>query len=100
MQTVIKHAGLCSNCKQAPTCTYPKDPRWPVLQCDEYECAESESRAHGGDDSFAVTVMQKDPEAKEEDSSKHMGLCSNCENRKTCVFPRPEGGVWHCEEYC
>jgi hypothetical protein len=28
------------------------------------------------------------------------GLCSNCENRNTCVNSRMEGGVWHCEEYC
>lgn len=27
------------------------------------------------------------------------GLCMNCDNRFTCAFPVPEGGVWHCEEY-
>jgi hypothetical protein len=27
------------------------------------------------------------------------GLCINCENRHTCVLPRPVEGVWHCEEY-
>jgi hypothetical protein len=29
-----------------------------------------------------------------------LGLCANCENWETCTFPRSEGGVWHCEEYC
>ena len=99
MQTVIKHAGLCSNCKQAPTCTYPKDPRWPVLQCDEYECVEAGSKTAAGKDSLAATALQKGSEAKEEDSSKYMGLCSNCENRHTCVFAGREGGIWRCEEY-
>jgi len=27
------------------------------------------------------------------------GLCMNCDNRFECQLPRPEGGVWHCEEY-
>jgi hypothetical protein len=27
------------------------------------------------------------------------GLCINCENRHTCEFIKPNGGVWHCEEY-
>jgi len=27
------------------------------------------------------------------------GLCINCENRNTCKFIKPNGGVWHCEEY-
>jgi (2Fe-2S) ferredoxin len=27
------------------------------------------------------------------------GICINCENRHTCKFIRPDGGVWHCEEY-
>jgi len=27
------------------------------------------------------------------------GLCINCENRHTCEFTKPNGGIWHCEEY-
>jgi hypothetical protein len=27
------------------------------------------------------------------------GLCMNCAYRETCLYPKPEGGVWHCEEY-
>jgi len=33
------------------------------------------------------------------ESSPFKGLCINCDNRFTCVLPRPAGGVWHCEEY-
>lgn len=29
----------------------------------------------------------------------HRGLCVNCDVRETCTLPRPEGGVWYCEEY-
>lgn len=31
--------------------------------------------------------------------SIHRGLCINCDVRDTCTFPKPEGGVWFCEEY-
>jgi hypothetical protein len=26
-------------------------------------------------------------------------LCSNCEDRHVCIYPKPVGGVWHCDEY-
>mgnify|MGYP001144628595 CR=1 FL=1 len=27
------------------------------------------------------------------------GLCSTCRMRDVCVYPKPAGGVWHCEEF-
>lgn len=33
------------------------------------------------------------------DAGECKGLCVSCANRETCLFPRAEGGVWHCEEY-
>lgn len=41
MPTAMKYRGLCSNCNNAPHCTFPRDPDKPVLQCEEYECFES-----------------------------------------------------------
>jgi len=37
--------------------------------------------------------------ATEEAVSKYSGLCMNCEHRRTCTYPKPEGGIWHCEDY-
>jgi len=34
-----------------------------------------------------------------EEGSEYRGLCMYCELRKTCALPRPEGGVWRCENY-
>ena len=99
MENVSKYAGLCSNCKNAPTCTYPRDSRWPVRQCDEYECIESSPAVATHKDMLTATGPQGSPGAKEKSASKYVGLCSNCENCATCTFPRPEGGVWQCEEY-
>jgi hypothetical protein len=33
------------------------------------------------------------------DAGEYKGLCVNCANRETCLLPKSEGGVWHCEEY-
>jgi hypothetical protein len=27
------------------------------------------------------------------------GLCATCESFPTCAFTKPDGGIWHCEEY-
>lgn len=33
------------------------------------------------------------------DAKDCKGLCENCANRHTCLLPKSEGGVWHCEEF-
>lgn len=33
------------------------------------------------------------------DTGKYKGLCKNCRKRKTCTLPKPDGGLWRCEEY-
>ena len=37
--------------------------------------------------------------AEEEKSAEQKGLCRNCKKEKTCKLPKPEGGVWRCEDY-
>lgn len=37
--------------------------------------------------------------AEEKDSDNYKGLCRNCKKQKTCKLPKPEGGVWRCEDY-
>ena len=34
-----------------------------------------------------------------EDSGEYKGLCKNCRKQKSCRLPKPEGGVWRCEDY-
>ena len=61
----------------------------PVLQCEEFEPCESppakRAAAH--------------PEPRPAADAELKGLCVNCDNRHHCKYPKPEGGVWHCEEY-
>jgi hypothetical protein len=47
---------------------------------------------------------EKQP-TEEADDSRSMpseplkGLCIDCKKRHTCRRPKPQGGVWRCEEY-
>lgn len=92
----IEYRGLCSTCKHAPTCVYPRDPRRPAFYCEEFEYEMSPPMEAGVKDRPKPT----EPDVgKARDSTEFFGLCIDCENRRACVFPKPEGGVWHCEEY-
>ena len=95
MQTKTKLSGICLTCRHADSCMYPKDSSRPVLQCEEFESHESPAPTR------AVTREQRRPNARVEAAASAglEGLCVNCDNRDHCKYPKPEGGVWHCEEY-
>lgn len=92
----MKYRGLCSTCVNASDCTFPRRPGKMVFHCEEFD---------GGEPLPRKTVGKAEPQRpalstiEEKNSVRLIGLCSNCDNRGTCVFPKPEGGVWHCEEY-
>jgi len=86
-------AGLCSTCKNDPTCMYEAASNSAVLQCEQFELAPPAKAARP-----APTKAQP-LSSTATDTNGYTGLCSNCENRKTCIYPKPEGGVWHCDEY-
>ncbi len=93
----IDHTGLCVCCINAENCTFRKDEDQPVLQCAEFEgyaCRQvndSLISKPGGSSVLNGHYTYGD--------TKYLGLCSNCIHRDTCQFPRPQGGVWRCEEY-
>jgi len=102
----IEYRSLCSSCRNSGDCAFQKDRQKPVLYCEEFEidrlqpgvfiCLKAGPSAKiAGKEKSSPTA----PVDAKEDSGKFIGLCSNCDNRRTCTFPKPEGGVWHCEEY-
>lgn len=105
MSGFTKYRGLCSTCKNASTCTYPREPDRPIFSCCEREgyeeCEGSVSLALVS----AGNIFPRPPGSvaksltMERESGIDKGLCRNCANRETCTFPKPEGGVWHCDEY-
>ena len=92
-----KYKGLCVNCVNAETCIYPRDLNLPILQCEEFDCYEVPVERTTVDRILAIASRRVSTGVGE--SGEVKGLCVNCENRKTCTFPKPIAGVWRCEEY-
>ncbi len=87
--------GLCSGCKNAPGCVYPREPGKPILECAEFEGFPSAPSFYPTKKAQAGTGAK----GRAHEQGRFKGLCKDCENQKACAFPKPEGGVWHCEEY-
>ena len=85
-----EHRDLCSSCAHVRTCGRRSTPAKPIFSCERYV-------------EYALACSECGPQTAQQssiDPGRLEGLCSNCRLRDTCCFPRPEGGVWHCEEYC
>lgn len=100
MAKQVQYRGLCLTCNNASTCTFPRDPDRPVLQCEEFEGYEyAPPKDVGTQDSQLDSTVSEGDSRKDVDSNRYIGLCRTCEERESCKFTKPEGGVWHCEEY-
>lgn len=88
---------LCSTCNNSTSCYYHlRNGKRIVRFCelfDDYEPSPKDVGLSLLDESLIK------PKVVTENEVKLSGLCMNCENRDTCTYPKPEGGVWHCEEY-
>ena len=85
----MAHRDLCSTCNHASVCATRSLPDKPVFYCEEFD-------AYVAVPDRATSPTATSPRGS---SGKHKGLCSNCEDHETCPIPKPEGGIWHCEEY-
>lgn len=84
--------GICTTCNNARTCVHLKgNTGFAIWDCENF------------DDFVPPTanprVLHEAGVRTEESYSAYLGLCMNCAVRETCVYSKPEGGVWHCEEY-
>lgn len=88
-----KPCGLCLNCARHPNCslTLNRGRLRDVRYCEEYEASRLPAAVPSPDMTFERPVRSP--------SRRVLGLCGNCDNYPTCGFPKPEAGVWHCEEY-
>lgn len=90
------HQGLCMNCIHAPVCVYRLNSGPAILECNEFDDRVAQPPESSGE---SMTRLQVQSSIEVKDAAKFMGLCVNCASRETCTFNKPEGGVWHCEEY-
>jgi hypothetical protein len=81
--------GLCATCTKMKGCTFPRSPELPVRNCEEFE---GETLSSGTALLPAAAPAQASP-------CELPGLCRLCAHVESCTFPRPEAGVWFCEEF-
>jgi hypothetical protein len=94
-----QYGGLCLTCDHARSCTYPRDLDQPVWHCEEFEAMDMPVDRTTVESFLAAENARRELRVGENSKGEYKGLCLNCENRKTCTFPKPEEGVWRCEEY-
>ncbi len=87
-----KFLGLCVTCAYADGCAFRRDVAQAVLECDEYEILGSGAERPNA----ARAARARAPETQ---LPRFKGLCVDCQIRHRCGLPKPEEGVWHCEEY-
>lgn len=93
--------GVCSACKHDLFCIYARDFDRPPSQCEQFELGfmPAEIASAREREIAELETLARAPLPKEQDSDKYLGLCVNCDHRADCIYPKPEGGVWRCEEY-
>lgn len=92
IETASVYYNLCSMCKNALDCRYIKSQESSILFCDEFDGYKEKIPKIE-----FIKQVTKVPEKN--NPSNLIGLCRNCEIRETCTYPKPESGVWRCEEY-
>jgi len=97
-EVVTKAGGICSVCKHEADCIYPRRMGQIVLNCGQFEPCPPVAPPRRD---RAQVELEKlwEKSASEEPGTKFKGLCTSCEDRHVCIYPKPAGGVWRCEEY-
>ena len=84
---------ICLTCNHTESCGHRGTPGRPIYFCEHFEAFAPVSTT-------VPTTKAPDPSVNNQPKSQYKGLCMNCEHREDCAVPKPEGGIWHCEEYC
>lgn len=88
-----KKQGICVTCVYSPKCALTPVKRFSngIQFCEEYETVHP-AVANSSRGRLSKRFVQWY-------RSEILGLCSNCAHYPGCSFPKPEAGVWHCEDY-
>jgi len=91
--------GLCTTCRHAHDCTFPRDPDRPVFHCLEFDANENVDIPASAGRNTAVAEFEMERTKNPQVPDSVLGLCRNCANYGDCKYSNCPGGVWHCEEY-
>ncbi len=89
-----KYGGLCSTCGNGSTCTYRRKTGDSILFCDEFKGGLTMEKKDDGE-----IILSPESLNDKIGVDGERGLCPHCKNLEHCTYPKPEGGVWHCDEY-
>jgi len=95
MSENVEQNTICSTCQHKPYCTNARNASGSIIYCEEFELeypATPESQGKVRQISQRYSYEKQEPNGL-------IGLCSDCRGWRSCTFPKPEGGIWHCEEY-
>jgi hypothetical protein len=82
---------LCSTCNYVQGCTTTRGKaKMMVTQCEEFDDYQPPPPAP---QTAAPSTLHKPAR------NDYRGLCATCAHLSSCTFVKPQGGVWHCEEY-
>jgi hypothetical protein len=84
---------LCITCNHYQICSTRRDRKRPIWFCEEFDNYVPIKEMKIKTDSKASFKTVK------KEMQQYKGLCINCENRENCKLHKPNGGIWHCEEY-
>lgn len=93
------YQGLCSTCTYSTTCILRENQTHPVVHCDEFDDYVPQKNSEIKAEVSKISSLKSKLKKHEDESSPAEGLCMNCENLETCTYKKPEGGIWHCQEY-
>lgn len=83
---------LCTTCNHAGTCASRRTSGQAVFFCEEFDASVPAASP------AAPSRTAGSPKAARP-AGRQAGLCVNCQAHEGCALPKPEGGIWHCEEY-
>lgn len=90
---------LCKNCIHKTNCVYNQSPVKQIMFCEEFEGEKLPALQSVIVRNLSQIEEEVGAENDVKQESKLMGLCRTCEHRNSCTYPKPEGGVWNCDEF-
>lgn len=103
MKAQSQNTDICQTCIYAPECVHYQNCQImckPIWFCENFDNRAS-LQANDNEKIYSEERSSQSSNPGIEVISRRMkGLCINCENRASCIFPIQDGGVWYCEEYC
>jgi hypothetical protein len=94
-----EHNDICMTCNSNEICTTGKNQRGPIWFCEQFDDYVALSEQELPVTAFQPPKPQARVRTLGKESIQAKGLCENCESFGICQYIKPNGGVWHCEEY-